>query len=99
MIHNVQQQQMLKMPPPTFLKMRYHPNHRAFFFDIFEDFLASAPNSPFSVMFQVLQASCFNTVDPSLKKYPQKDVGWDEVWRSWWPKSTPNNAITEEVQQ
>jgi hypothetical protein len=30
---------------------------------------------------------------------PLKEVRWYKVWRSWWPDSTPDNAITEEVLQ
>lgn len=83
MIHNTQQQQMVKMPPPLHLfEDEISPFARSFFFfsKILKTLLVIVPNSPFSVMFQVLQTYCVITVEHFLKKYPQKEVRWGEVW-------------------
>jgi hypothetical protein len=47
-------------------------------------------------MFKVFQASWVLTVDSFFKKFPQTEVRWREVWRSWCPKATTENAIIEE---
>jgi len=35
----------------------------------------------------------------SLKKSQQREGRWNEVWRSWWSKAIPNDAVTEKVLQ
>jgi hypothetical protein len=30
-------------------------------------------------------------------RVPQKEVRWSKVCGSWWPKTVPDNAITEDV--
>ena len=59
----------------------------------------NAGNILFSVMPKFLQASWVIVVYTFFKKSPQKEVRWREVWWSWWPKSTTDNAFTEEVSQ
>jgi len=47
-------------------------------------------------MFEILQASWVVAVDSSLKKPLLKEVRWRKVQGSWWPKATPDSAVTEE---
>jgi len=47
-------------------------------------------------MFEILQASWVMVVDSSFKKSLLKEVRWCKVQGSWWPKATPDNAVTEE---
>ena len=74
-----QQQQMLKMPPPPPSWRWDFTLFTEFFLKLLKAFLVFATSNPFSVMFQALQAYCFITVDPFLKKYPQKEVRCCEV--------------------
>jgi hypothetical protein len=53
----------------------------------------------FSVLLQFLQASWVILINPFPEKSPQKEVWRGKVWRSWWPKTTPNNALTKELVQ
>jgi hypothetical protein len=47
-------------------------------------------------MLEILQASWVVAVDSPLKKSPLKELRWCKVQGSWWPKATPDNAVTEE---
>jgi len=88
---------MLKMIP-TFLNRSIHPFYGVVC-DFYKSLLVSVGNSPFSVMFEVLQLSWVIAVDSFFTKSTQNGVRWRRVLWTWWPKATFDNAITEKFLQ
>ena len=73
--------------------------------------LLAVKNSPFSEFFfnfwRVFWVNDGNSLfndnvygHPGFLSYcTERKFRWHKIWESWWPKSTPDNAITEEVLQ
>jgi hypothetical protein len=69
-----------------------HSSFQGVFLKLFGEVLSLQQPPMLSVTVKVLFASWVIAVD---RLSPFEAVRWCKVWRSWWPDSTPDNAITE----
>jgi hypothetical protein len=85
---------------PTILKENFQSFHSVLFcfLQIFQGFLVNAGNSLFNVMFkvlEVLQLLLWTLFTRNLRRKISSGIGLG----TWWPKTTPDKAVTKEVLQ